>query len=289
MPPKKDPPKTRTPRIRAFKVVDAQPSKKRQDADEEEDPLKDVAEAKPTRVILTANAALAREREKKKQEKAQSSEDTKAAKKPATQSSSDKKTKPPKTEAKAQSASETSEDINTRKKNAKAPKDKQKPSTSGTAQPPPPKSKPPKVKLPKNYKNQASKSKTDKKTVTKAGKPATSKQSVGNQPYQQDSASETPAPEDEPDNFASSDEDPRQQQIEMDEAMAQALAEDADDSPLDLNWSKRKYTPSEDEAIIDHVKANQIYYNMRRTDFKEKATKDDLWRPLEIRFKVPGK
>ena len=125
-------------------------------------------------------------------------------------------------------------------------------------------------------------------TVTKSGKVATSKKSVGNQPADHESATDTPAPEEEADYFASSDEDDRQAQIEMDQAMAQALAEDAEDSPIELDWSKWKWTPSEDEAIIEHVKSNQIYYNMRRTDFKERATKDYMWKPLEKRYKVPG-
>ena len=296
MPPKKDANKGRTPRIRAFKTVPKMPAKQEDDDDEDdgEDPLEDQQDSKPKRVILTANAAASRECVKKKQELAQSAvgSSTDNTAEPAT--SSAKKTKAPAKTQEPPTPSETSDDLKPVRKKSKTTKDKQKPSTSGVPKPQPTKSKTSKVKMPKSSKPPpppalTKKTKGQQVQLSKSGKSVTSKRTVGNQPSHHDADSETPAPEEEPDYFASSDEDPRDAQIEMDEAMARALAEDADDSPLELDWSRRKWTPTEDEAIIEHVKSNEIYYNMRRTDFKERTTKDDMWRPLEKRFKVPGK
>ncbi len=291
MPPKK----ARTPRIRAFKHIPiTQPAIEDDGEEEEEDPLQDIPDSKPKRVIITANVAAARERQRKKMEKAQSAEENSTDTTPVPKSSAEQKTKQAPSTNKATTASETSDDIKPVKKKPKPAKDKQTPGTSGVQKTPATKSKSSKVKLPKSSKNEEPQrqSKTKKGatvTVTKSGKAATSKRSVGNKPADHDTASETPAPEEEPDYFASSDEDARQAQIDIDAAMARALAEDAEDSPLELDWTRRKWTPSEDEAIIEHVKSNQIYYNMRRTDFKEKDIKDSLWKPLEKRFKVPGK
>ncbi len=298
MPPKKEPARSRTPRIRAFRNLPASkpPDPDPEDEDDEEDPLQETSRStKPPTLILTANAAASRERERKKlEQQAEVAEDKSTDTTPA--SKSDTASSKKKTQSKKQAAtcSSTSDDVKPAKKKPKPAKDKQTPSTSGVTKPAPAKSKASKVKYPKSAQPQqpAGKPKSDretKKTLTKSGKPATSKKTVGIQPPDHESASETAAPEEEADYFASSDEDNRQEQIEMDEAMARALAEDADDSPIELDWTRRKWTPSEDEAIIEHVKSNQIYYNMRRTDFKERATKDYMWKPLEKRFKVPGK
>lgn len=237
-------------------------------------------------------SCCARKREKK-QAKDQSVVDTTSAESTqTTQSSTGPKVKANKKQPKDKSAADTSSDTTTRSKGKSTPKDKQKPGTSGETKATSSKSKPAKVRIPKSTpktKSAAASKSSKGVTLTKSGKPATSKKSVGQQPHPDDSENETPAPEEEADYFASSDEDPRDAQIQIDEAMARALEEDAEESPIELDWNKRKWTPSEDEAIIEHVKANQIYYNMRRTDFKERSTKDDTWKPLERRLKVPGK
>ncbi len=296
MPPKKEKSNPRTPRIRAFKHLPPQPKQppdEDEDEDDEEDPLKEPSPTVPTRTIITANVAAARKREAKKQVKDQPDASSSAESSQPAQPSNAAKDKVSKKTTKSKSTADTSSDKKTKSKptSAKGVKDKQIPSTSGEAKTTSTKSKAPKVRMPKTAaKSQtppASKSKSG--TVTKSGKPATSKKSVGTQPHPEDSENETPAPEEEADYFASSDEDPRDAQIQMDEAMARALEEDAEDSPIDLDWSKRKWTPSEDEAIIDHVRSHKIYYNMKRTDFKERSTKDEIWKPLERRFKVPGK
>ena len=125
---------------------------------------------------------------------------------------------------------------------------------------------------------------------SKSGKKLTSKSSIGNQPYENEGSDEATAPQDEAEYFASSDEDPRQAQIKADAELAKIMQQDAVDSPLTKKkYHRRKWTVSEDEAIIEHVKTNPIFYNKQRTDYIDRKTKNKIMGALEPKLKLSGK
>ncbi len=309
--PLKKPPATRTPKMRAFKTVQGKPSTASQETQDNEEPDEERPGPK-TRTINVSNAGLTGKKRKKGEgtttDNTEKSEDSagqpdasdecqakkkgkkKPAKKATTTSTSAKLPDPDKskkkTTDKAALAKEKPAELNEKASQPKAkaaqPKVKATQPKEKAAQPKE------KAAQPKEKAAQPEAStSTGRKgvQVSKSGKRLTNKKTVGNQPSTLDPLHPDPIPpQDEADYFASSDD----QREEEDPAMVEALREDADSSPLELEWVKRKFTPEEDDEIIEFVKSNPIFYNMKQTDFKLAPKKAKKLKELARKLRIPG-
>ncbi len=112
---------------------------------------------------------------------------------------------------------------------------------------------------------------------------------MGKQPTQEDPLSSDVIPaQDEPDYFATDDAGNLEDE-DIDPAMQEILEEDAgSESPLEFEWVKRKFTPEEDDILIEFVKRNPFFYNMKMTSFINNADKQKKLRELAKQLKIPG-
>ena len=282
-----------TPKIRAFKFIKPSKSTSKPHDESEDGSASDMSQrpSRSTRWIVTASAAKSARSKGKQKEPADSSaaQTTPLVLPPETdsdeeQTSPDLTQKPPTskksktTDKVSTSQSNTSSSVGTKKKLQQ----ESQPQSSKTVQP--------KKKASSKTKSKVSSTAPQK---SKSGKQLKGKASVSNQPVEEEEPpSPTPA-QDELDDFASDQEN--EDIDEADKELEAVLMEEAakPDSPVVFGrrrkWINHKFNQDEDGRLIEFIKKHDIFYNKKRTDFKENPSRDVLMLELEAEMNIPGK